>query len=92
MTAKEREIEDLVDKQVKANQEISGMMKESKELVQEVEDRNRLLEEECQTLHEKLKRLTAQTDEMKGLMELYKDKYKHEKLNNRQAISLSERP
>lgn len=67
------------------------MMNESKMLVEEVEEKNRALESECQTLGEKLKRTLAQSDEMKGLMELYKEKYKTEKLGNRQGVSFSER-
>lgn len=89
--AKEREIEDLIARQVAANQEISDMMRESKNLVQEVEDRNRALEHERQVLEEKLQRMAVQSEEMRGLMELYKNKYKAEKLSNRQSAHLSER-
>ena len=91
MTRKDREIDELVENQSKSNEEIADMMNESKNLIQEVESRNKLLENECQTLHEKIERMSAQTEEMRGLMELYKEKYKMEKLSSRQIGHTSER-
>lgn len=67
------------------------MMNESKNLIQEVESRNKLLENECQTQQDKLGKLITQNEELRGLMELYKEKYKMEKLNKRQTGQLSER-
>lgn len=88
MARKDRELDELIENQAKSNNEVSDMMKESKQLVEEVEERNRVLEQECQTLKERVDRLTSQNDEMRGLMELYKEKYKTEKLSNRQAVSM----
>jgi methyl-accepting chemotaxis protein len=91
LTRKDREIDELVENQSKSNEEIADIMNESKNLIQEVESRNKLLENECQTLHEKIERMSAQTEEMRGLMELYKEKYKMEKLSSRQTGNTSER-
>jgi DNA-binding transcriptional regulator YbjK len=91
LSKREQELDDLVENQARSNSEVSAMMKESKHLVEEVEDRNRILEQECQVLRDKLDRMASQNEEMRGLMELYKEKYKTEKLSNRQAIPLSGR-
>lgn len=61
------------------------MIVDSKRLVEETTHKNQNLESECMRLKEEIERIMSQTNEMKGLMEMYKEKYKTEKYSNRQA-------
>lgn len=61
------------------------MIGDSKKLLEQANFKNSNLESECFRLKEDLEKSLSQNIELRGLMEMYKEKYKAEKLNNRQA-------
>lgn len=85
MVAKEAEIEDLIDRQLRADEEVSEMLKESKEMMKTLEEKNKGLERGLGEEESLRERMQAQIGELQGLVGLYKEKYKGEKLKNRQA-------
>ena len=61
------------------------MIGDSKILLEQANIKNGNLESECMRLKADLEKSLNQNNELRGLMEMYKEKYKAEKLNNRHA-------
>lgn len=80
---KEREIDGLIERQTKANDDVATMIGDSKWLLEQANMKSCNMESECKRLKEDLEKSLIQNGELRGLMEMYKEKYKAEKLNNR---------
>lgn len=81
-------LDNHIKREVKDKQELEQIVAQSKSLADETDTRNKKLQEEVEHLRSDQQRVLAQTEEMRGLMELYKDKYKKERLVNRSTVGL----
>lgn len=88
---RDKEIDELVERQTKANEDIEEMVADSRSAVSEANARHDGCRIELDKLTIDYKKVCEQLDEVRGLYELFKDKYKNEKLHNRQAGERSSR-